>query len=96
MIDDRDRCEWVNVSSGIAHLECPRQSPARRKMVVCVCVCVCSCVRACVCVHVRACVHVFLNIGCHHYKIVVVLLFYFCCGLFLCDLLLVFSRDCLI
>ena len=55
MIDDRDRCEWVNVSSGIAHLECPRQSPVRRNMVVCVCVCMCVCVFVCSCVCVCAC-----------------------------------------
>ena len=26
-IDDHDRCEWVNVSSGTAHPCCPRQNP---------------------------------------------------------------------
>jgi len=33
MIDDHDRFEWVNVSSGTGS--------ESRKMVVCVCVCVC-------------------------------------------------------
>ena len=43
MIDDHDRCQWVNVSSGTrlpAHPGCPGQNPDSRKMVVCVCVCI--------------------------------------------------------
>ena len=32
MIDDHDRCEWVNVS--FAHPGCPRQRPEHCKMVV--------------------------------------------------------------
>ena len=34
MIDDLDRCVWVNVSSGTAHLGCPRQISESHKMVV--------------------------------------------------------------
>jgi len=36
MIDDQDRCEWVNVSSGTGSLGwgCPRRSPESHKMVV--------------------------------------------------------------
>jgi len=34
MIDDQDRCEWVNVSSGVAHLGSPGQNPKSRKTVV--------------------------------------------------------------
>ena len=41
MIDDRDGCEWVNVSSGTGSPGCPGQNPQSRKTVVCVCVCVC-------------------------------------------------------
>jgi len=42
MIDDHDRCEWVNVSSGTipAHPGCPGQNQDTGKTVVCVCVCV--------------------------------------------------------
>jgi len=36
MIDDHNRCEWVNVSCGTAHLGCPGQNPDSHKMVVCV------------------------------------------------------------
>jgi len=36
MIDDHDRCEWVNVSSG---LSCPGQNLESLKQ-LCVCVCV--------------------------------------------------------
>ena len=36
IIDDRDECEWVNVSSGTAHPGCPGQIPQSRKTVVCV------------------------------------------------------------
>jgi len=36
MTDDHDRCEWVNVSSGILSPGCPGQNPERRKTVVCV------------------------------------------------------------
>jgi len=34
MIDDHNRCEWVNVSSGISSHGCPGQNPESRKMVV--------------------------------------------------------------
>jgi len=34
MIDDRDRCEWVNVSSGTGSPVCPGQNSESRKMVV--------------------------------------------------------------
>jgi len=34
MIDNHDRCEWVNVSSGTGSPDCLRQSPESRKMVV--------------------------------------------------------------
>jgi len=34
MIDDRDRCEWVNVSSGTGNPGCPGQNPESCKMVV--------------------------------------------------------------
>jgi len=34
MIDDHERCQQVNVSSGPAHSGCPRQNPESRKMVV--------------------------------------------------------------
>jgi len=34
MIEDNDRCEWVNVSSGMAHPGCPGQSSESRKMLV--------------------------------------------------------------
>jgi len=34
MIDDHDRCELVNVSSGTGSPGCPEQSPESRKMVV--------------------------------------------------------------
>jgi len=34
--DDYDRCEWMNVSSGIGHPRCPRQNPQSCKTVVCV------------------------------------------------------------
>jgi len=34
MIDDHDRWEWVNVSSGTAHVGCPGQSPDSHIMVV--------------------------------------------------------------
>jgi len=34
MIDDHDRCEWVNVSSGMAHQGCPGQCPESHKMAV--------------------------------------------------------------
>jgi len=44
MIDDHDRCEWVNVSSVPAHPSCSGQNPESCKMIVCVCVCVCVCV----------------------------------------------------
>jgi len=40
MTDDHDRCEWVNVFSGIGSPRLPRQNPESRKTVVCVCVCV--------------------------------------------------------
>jgi len=43
VIDDHDRCEWVNVASVSAHLRCPGQNPERCKMVVCVCVFVFVC-----------------------------------------------------
>jgi len=38
MIDDRDECEWVYVSSGTGLPGCPRQDPKSCKTVVCVCV----------------------------------------------------------
>jgi len=35
MIDDHDRCVWVNVSSVLpAYPGCPRQNPESHKMVV--------------------------------------------------------------
>jgi len=34
MIDDHDRCEWLNVSLIPADPGCPRQSPESHKMVV--------------------------------------------------------------
>jgi len=33
MIDDHDRCEWVNISSGTGHPGCPRQNPDSRQTV---------------------------------------------------------------
>ena len=39
MIDDHDRSEWVNVSSGSGSPGLPRQNQESRKMVVCVSVC---------------------------------------------------------
>jgi len=33
-----DWCEWMNVSSRMAHPVCPGQNPEARKTVVCVCV----------------------------------------------------------
>jgi len=35
MIDDHNRCEWVNVSSGSSSPGLPGQNPWSRKMVVC-------------------------------------------------------------
>jgi len=43
MTDYHDRCEWVNVSLVLAHLDCPGQNPDSRKTVVCVCVEVIMC-----------------------------------------------------
>jgi len=37
MIDDHDRCEWVNVSSGTSSPGLPGQNPESCKTVVCVC-----------------------------------------------------------
>jgi len=34
MINDHNRCEWVNVSSGNSSPSCPRQNPESRKMIV--------------------------------------------------------------
>jgi len=34
MIDDHDRCQWVNVSSGTAHPGCAGQIPESHKMAV--------------------------------------------------------------
>jgi len=39
MIDDHDRCEWVNVSSGTGSLGLSQKNPESRKTVAC-CVCV--------------------------------------------------------
>jgi len=54
MIDDEDRCEWMNVFLVLAHLHCPGQNPESHKMVVCVhaCVHVCFCMHVCVCMYV--------------------------------------------
>jgi len=38
MIDEHDRCKWVNVSFGTGSPGCPGENPENRKMVVCVCV----------------------------------------------------------
>jgi len=38
MIDDHDRCEWVNVMIP-AQPGCHGQNPEHHKMLVCVCVC---------------------------------------------------------
>ena len=56
MIDDHDRCEWVNVSSGTGS---PRLSwtKYRRAIKTIVCVCVCMCVCVCVCVWFKTTVH---------------------------------------
>ena len=34
IIDDCDRCEWVNVSSGTSSPGCPGQNPESRKTVL--------------------------------------------------------------
>ena len=56
IIDDHDRCQWVNFSSGTGSTGCPGQNPESRKTV-----CVCVCVRACACVH--ACVHACVRVS---------------------------------
>jgi len=44
MIDDHDRCEWVNVSSGTRLTRVvPDKIRRATKRFVCVCVCVCMC-----------------------------------------------------
>jgi len=47
MIDDHNRCEWVNVSSGFGSPGFPDK--IQRAVKRCVCVCVRACMRACVC-----------------------------------------------
>jgi len=42
MIDDHDRCEWVNVSSRTGSTGLSRTNPESRKTFVCVCMCACS------------------------------------------------------
>jgi len=40
MIDDWDRCEWMNVSFGTGSPRLSQTKPVSHRMVVCVCVCV--------------------------------------------------------
>ena len=40
MLDDHDRCQWVNVSSGTGLPGFSRTNPDSRKLVLCVCLCV--------------------------------------------------------
>ena len=47
MIDDHDRCEWVNVSSGTVSPGLSGQNPNSHRMVVCVCGGGRGCVRVC-------------------------------------------------
>jgi len=52
MIDDHDRCQWVNVSSGTGS---PRLSRSKfQRAVKLLCVYVCVCVRVCVCIYIAS------------------------------------------
>jgi len=37
MVCDQDRCEWVNVSSGTAHLDSPGQRAVKQLLLFCCC-----------------------------------------------------------
>jgi len=41
-IDEHDRCEWLNVSSGTGSPGFPGQNSESHNTVVCVCVCLCA------------------------------------------------------